>query len=122
MTALKAKTTPGSGIPYGELALADAQLERLADLIADRIAARRVGELVDAAELARRLGKSRDFVYEHHQRLGAIRLGDGPRPRLAFRWPDALDLLTAIQEPAQKLQKRARRQTRSDLLPIRGSL
>src|SRR5271165_5008089 len=40
--------------------------------------------LVDAATLARELGTSRDWVYEHSDLLGALRLGSGPRPRLRF--------------------------------------
>ncbi len=89
---------PGSGIPYGELALADAQLERLADLIADRIAARRVGELVDAANS---LADSARAVTSCTSTTSAscYSTGDGPRPRLAFRWPDALDLLLRSRSP-----------------------
>lgn len=40
--------------------------------------------LVDAAEVARELKVSRQWVYEHAGELGARRLGDGPRPRLRF--------------------------------------
>jgi hypothetical protein len=39
---------------------------------------------VDAGELARVLGVDREWVYDHGDQLGAIRLGDGPRPRLRF--------------------------------------
>jgi hypothetical protein len=66
-------------------------LDRLADEIADRLAARLEGfaparsePLVDAAEIARMFGKTRSWVYEHAGELGAIRLGSGPKPRLAF--------------------------------------
>jgi hypothetical protein len=41
-------------------------------------------ELIDTAEVARRFGRSRDWVYEHAADLGVVRLGDGARPRLAF--------------------------------------
>jgi hypothetical protein len=65
--------------------LDDDQLERLADLIAERLRdvppAR--GPLVDARELARLLGVSRSSVYEHARDLGAIRIG-GERGRLRF--------------------------------------
>jgi hypothetical protein len=40
--------------------------------------------LVTAAEIARRFGLRREWVYGHADRLGAVRLGDGPRPRLRF--------------------------------------
>jgi hypothetical protein len=35
-------------------------------------------------EVAQRLGRSLDFVYEHSSELGAVRVGNGPRPRLLF--------------------------------------
>jgi hypothetical protein len=41
-------------------------------------------QLVDAAVVADAIGHSRDYVYEHADELGAVRLGAGPRPRLRF--------------------------------------
>ena len=41
-------------------------------------------ELVDAAELARRLGIERSWVYTHAIELGAVKLGAGRKPRLRF--------------------------------------
>ena len=41
-------------------------------------------ELVDAAELARRLGIERSWVYAHAIELGAVKLGSGAKPRLRF--------------------------------------
>lgn len=83
--------------------MSDAQLERLADLVAARLrqpaasapepmaslqrAALADGggdRLVSAAALARELGVSRAFVYAHAAELGAIRLGEGPRAHLRF--------------------------------------
>lgn len=55
--------------------------------------------LLTAEQLARHLGLNRAWVYEHAAELGAIQLGDGPRPRLRF---DA-------QLAAQALQARRRR-------------
>jgi len=40
--------------------------------------------LVDAGELARLLGVTRAWVYQHAQELGAVRIGSGPRARLRF--------------------------------------
>src|SRR3954468_15343033 len=64
---------------------------RLADLIAERVAAKlqgrggaHAGELIDAHEVARILGCERGWVYEHQAELGAVRLGNGRRPRLRF--------------------------------------
>lgn len=41
-------------------------------------------EKVGAAELARRLGVDRSWVYAHAIELGAVKLGDGPKARLRF--------------------------------------
>lgn len=41
-------------------------------------------KLLDAGEVAERLGKSRDWCYRHAEELGAVRLGDGERPRVGF--------------------------------------
>lgn len=68
--------------------LSEAQLARLADLLAPRIAdalrAPTEVELLDAGEVARRFGVTAEWVRDHRDELGAIRLGDGPRPRLRF--------------------------------------
>jgi hypothetical protein len=64
------------------------------------IGARREREFLDASELARALGVERDWIYEHQEQLGAIRLGKGPRPRLRFelmRAVQALDDLPAAR-------------------------
>src|SRR4051812_34810875 len=65
-------------------------LELLAELVADRLAARLErasappAELVDAVVVARRFDVSPEWVRDHAGELGVIRLGDGPRPRLRF--------------------------------------
>jgi hypothetical protein len=41
-------------------------------------------ELVDAAELAKRFGIERSWVYSHAIELGAVKLGSGAKPRLRF--------------------------------------
>ena len=41
-------------------------------------------ELLTAAQVASRFGVARSWVYAHAHELGAIRLGNGPRPRLRF--------------------------------------
>ncbi len=43
-----------------------------------------VGQLITAAEVAKRCGVDRSWVYAHAEELGAVRLGDGERPRLRF--------------------------------------
>ena len=70
---------------HAPIRLDDDQLERLADLIAERLrdAPPTRGPLVDARELARLLRVSRSSVYQHARDLGAIRIG-GERGRLRF--------------------------------------
>lgn len=51
--------------------------------------------LVDAATLAKILGLSRDAIYERAEELGAVRIGDGPRPRLRFDVETAVRALTS---------------------------
>ncbi|MDP9416493.1 MAG: hypothetical protein M3P48_01320 [Actinomycetota bacterium] len=114
--------------------------------MADRLAAKLAGgpggpiapppRLVDAAEVARRFGLRREWVYEHADRLGAVRLGDGPRPRLRFKVERVEQALAAraSREPNRSspspdapaptdLAARRRRRPRpssAHLLPIRG--
>src|SRR5919108_3214891 len=85
----------------------DDALDRLADLLAERLAARlsgltpaRAEPLVDAAEIARIHGKTRSWVYEHAGELGAVRLGSGFRPRLGFSPPRVAAALEKVDEPA----------------------
>ena len=100
----------------------DDALDRLADLLAERLALRlsgltpvRAEPLVDAAEIARLHGKTRSWVYEHAAELGAVRLGSGPRPRLAFSPTRVAERLEKVDQPAtaplpEAPQRRRRRQ------------
>lgn len=54
-------------------------------------------DLMDAGQLAKHLGLTRAWVYEHAQQLGAIPVGDGPRPRLRFDAQAAMKALNARQ-------------------------
>jgi hypothetical protein len=65
-------------------ALARTVAEAVAQRVLELVDERQASELADAAELARALGVEREWVYAHSDQLGAIRLGDGPRPRLRF--------------------------------------
>jgi hypothetical protein len=90
--------------------------------------------LVDAKELAKLLGLTRDWVYEHAGELGAIPLGDGPRPRLRFdpavaaealkrhrRRPrgQPLEPVPAIEGPPRPQPRRRRNESDVPLLPVR---
>jgi hypothetical protein len=99
---------------------------RVAELLEERGARRPSGALVDAAELARRFGTDRSWVYSHASKLGAIRLGDGPKARLRFD-PEAAALrmrlgnpeqIPAKKPPARRRRNRGAREVR--LLPIDG--
>lgn len=82
-----------------------------------------VGELIDAAAVARRLGISRATVYAKANQLGAIRLGTGKRARLRF---DPANLPTRALENGRGKASRRRagrapsHQGNVELLPIRG--
>ncbi len=65
-----------------ELLLVDALVERVAELL--RPTPSLSPGLLTAAQLAQALNVSRAWVYENAGRLGARKLGDGPRARLRF--------------------------------------
>jgi hypothetical protein len=55
--------------------------------------------LLDATQLARHLGVTRTWVYEHAQQLGAIRLGTGSKARLRFDLYTATAAINSLHEP-----------------------
>jgi hypothetical protein len=86
-------------------------------------------EMVDAAELARRLGIERSWVYTHAIELGAVKLGSGRKPRLRFDPQVATRALHRVGEgpaadPPARSGARAVRprgvRSRAPLLPING--
>lgn len=103
-----------------------ATIAALADAVAERLRGEhlRPTELVDAVEIARRFGVSRDYVYDHAGDLGAVRLGDGPRARLRFDPATVAERLKPEAPEATRAHPRRRPRSKSgsaDLLPIRGS-
>jgi hypothetical protein len=64
-------------------------------------------DLMDAGELARQLGLTRAWVYEHAQQLGAIPVGDGPRPRLRFDPQTAMKALNTRQPHGEAVTAKA---------------
>ena len=105
----------------------DDPLERLALMLAPLVAEAMGGPtpFLDAAQVARRYGVDRGWVYEHADELGVIRLGGGPRPRLRFD-PRAVDqAMRDARQPGgpRTRTRRARKRNKStviavDLLPI----
>jgi hypothetical protein len=86
-------------------------------------------ELVDAAELARRFGIERSWVYSHAIELGAVKLGHGAKPRLRFDPEIAARVLRKVDgkpaaDPPARSGKRASQprgsKGKAELLPIRG--
>jgi hypothetical protein len=98
--------------------LAGRLAERLAPLLGSGAPVQPAG-LVDAHEIARRMGRSRWWVYEHAGELGAVRLGSGPRARLGFSparaeayLKAAADLRAPVPSPP-RARPRHRRSTRT---------
>ena len=61
-------------------------------------------ELIDAAELARRLGIARSTVYANARRYGAIRLGDSRNSPLRFDYAAVIASLPRVgQQPVEIL-------------------
>jgi hypothetical protein len=75
--------------------------------------------LLTAEQLARHLGLNRAWVYEHAAELGAIQLGNGPRPRLRFDAQLAAQALQARRrnEPTATSEKPRPAQTRRRRTP-----
>jgi hypothetical protein len=74
---------------YGTtITLDDASVEAIARRVHELLTEERPrgsgASVVDAVEVARRVGRTRSWVYANADRLGGLRLGDGPRPRLMF--------------------------------------
>jgi len=114
------------------------QLERLADLLAERLAPR-VAELlrdemphdealVGPDEIARRLARSVEWVRDHAAELGVIRVGDGPRARMWFR-PDLVDERLRARatpdknpdQPQPRPRKRPGRTPPGELLEVKAN-
>jgi len=66
------------------LHLDDESVEAVAQRVAELLRETPPPRLMGVAEVAQRFGLSKTYVYEHADSLGAIRIGDGPRPRLRF--------------------------------------
>ena len=110
------------------------EVDALAAAVAERVVERLRDEavppseptaLLDARALAARLGVSVSFVYANSGKLGGVRLGNGPKPRLRFHLERAVEAhasapgCTAPATP-QAAKGRPRRPPSSlELLPIR---
>jgi hypothetical protein len=113
--------------------LTPAQLDQLADRVAERLQQAPAVQYVDAATVASRLGLSRDAVYAKAADLGGVKISDGPRPRWRFDLDQALEAWSGglvsersqtPQTPASRAvsprRRRAGKGSGARLLPIRG--
>jgi hypothetical protein len=128
---------PGVSISRHAVSLSDAQLDVLADRVAERLQGAQdascpseAPRLVDARAVAQALQISRDTVYAHAEQLGGRRVGAGPKGRLRFdlgvalaAWraqPAAQDPRGAPPAGRAPVARRRRRGRTEGLLPIRG--
>jgi hypothetical protein len=80
-------------------------------------------EVIDAATLAKKLGVSREYIYDHAEELGGEKLGEGPRGRWRFpaERPEISRHQEAVARPDPRTRPRARRSTANvTLLAVRG--
>jgi hypothetical protein len=110
-----------------ELGMSAAGVEAFVSLIRDGVPESDGRALLSAGDVAKQLGKSRDWVYDHAAELGATPMGDGPRPRLGFVPDRVTAYLERARQPspvsAPPRQRRRRRGTAEEpaavaLLPI----
>ena len=78
-------------------------------------------ELVDAAELARRFGIERSWVYSHAIELGAVKLGQGSKPRLRFDLQIAARVLRGLAMDRRLTRPPARVSGRASLRVPEGA-
>jgi hypothetical protein len=105
--------------------LDDASVHAVAERVAELLrSGPLVCELIDTAEVARRFSLSRDYVYEHADDLGAVRLGSGPKARLRFdpaKVTERLDVRNQGQSPHKGTPVHpVRKGSDVTLLPFRG--
>jgi len=111
------------------------ELDALASAVATRVVAQLRAEpavppsepaLLDARALAARLGVSVSFVYANSGKLGGVRLGNGPKPRLRFHLERAVEAhasapgCTAPAAPQAAKPRPRRAASSAALLPIGG--
>jgi len=99
----------------------EALASRLAEFLGGASPAVRGGseEMLDAAEVGRRWGISRRWIYDHADDVGAMRMGGGPRPRLRFDPAEVAERLGAPRSIDRPRRVDVRRSPRS--VGTRGS-
>jgi hypothetical protein len=99
-------------------------IEAIAERVAEKLCGDGLGRYGDVHAVCARFGVSIDYVYAHAARLGAIRLGEGPRARLRFDLGEVERRLLGngrSPEPAPRPRTGRRRKLRSgpvELIPF----
>jgi hypothetical protein len=106
----------------------DAVARRVVELLCEEGVVSREGpRLLTVAAVSQEFGVSTDWLYANARRLGAIRLGPGPRARLRFDRVTIADRIAKVASHAswdrssQRVKRRRGTQNLADgeLLPIR---
>jgi hypothetical protein len=115
--------------------LVDAVARRVLELVVERDAGSGSAPsgLLTVAEVAKRLRVSTKWVYAHQRRLGAIKLGEGPKARLRFDAGAVAAELdrderergvrqsAALSEPPARVKRSRRRLVSRPLPPVDGA-
>jgi hypothetical protein len=115
------KTTATRLIPDPEII--EAIAVRVVELLGASAAPGSATGLVDAAAVARELGVERDWVYDHAEQLGVVRLGS-PRGRLRFDMELVRDRLGGVDarswRPPRRVPRRSGRRKKATPSSMRG--
>lgn len=127
-------TAPPGGETELVVAIDPVSIEALAEAVTRHLAAASgppTARLLQTRELAAALGRTPGWVRSHASELGAIRLGEGPKPRLLFELEVARERLascsapressgsqTGMQKPSSRRGTRRAMGTSAELLPV----
>lgn len=103
--------------------LAPESIEAIARRVAELVRNPDSVQFIDAVEVAHRFGVSREWVYAHAEELGAVRLGDGSRPRMRFdvhKVSEWFGSSRSSRKPQRENRSAVRRGRDVELLPIKG--
>jgi hypothetical protein len=119
-------------VPRDEPELDGATLDAIAARLAERLLPRVVEMMravdvpsratqprswLNATEVAQQLKVTREWVYEHASDLGAVRIGDGPRPRLRFP-PNTVSLDTKPPRRPRATEERRSNKGKRGLIAV----
>jgi hypothetical protein len=86
-----------------------------------------VGRVLTVADVARLLGRSRAWTYEHAAELGAFRYGNGPKARIGFdvraveRWKHGQQMLKPAAAPRRRRSRQEGLAPGVKLIPYQAS-